>query len=206
MAEWGGDDAPPPGAEEVTERKTAQELGWNEPTAIDYEAAASKQPLKPIIYTDTKYEYDGEMGDIGPKVSSDRFAVFFRILHQRCNVTDTLIREQNPELEAALFDTEFRVVEGEQIHQLRQYKVDMMGPVQVKEVRSFKGVGLHPVMEQIIDLVGYKKPTPIQAYCIPAVTHALDLIAIAQTGKSLHLSYHSNSLTFLKAPERQQPT
>jgi len=33
---------------------------------------------------------------------------------------------------------------------------------------------------------GYGVPTPVQAYTIPAVLKGHDVIAVAQTGKSLH--------------------
>lgn len=38
-------------------------------------------------------------------------------------------------------------------------------------------------MLETIKLAGYKFPTPIQQYTIPAVNQGVDLIAIAQTGQ-----------------------
>lgn len=63
------------------------------------------------------------------------------------------------------------------------YDVRQEGPIRTNPIFSFKGVGLHPIMEELVDLCDYATPTPIQAYTIPAVTHGLDLIAVAQTGQ-----------------------
>ena len=49
---------------------------------------------------------------------------------------------------------------------------------------KFEEAGLHPVMVENIKLCGYKIPTPIQAYSIPAILTGKDLIAVAQTGMS----------------------
>jgi superfamily II DNA/RNA helicase len=34
-----------------------------------------------------------------------------------------------------------------------------------------------------VELCGYKVPTPIQKYCLPAISLGYDVIGIAQTGK-----------------------
>jgi ATP-dependent RNA helicase DDX3X len=34
-----------------------------------------------------------------------------------------------------------------------------------------------------VEMAGYKDPTPIQRYCIPAIHMGYDVIGIAQTGK-----------------------
>lgn len=90
---------------------------------------------------------------------------------------------QVPELENMLFNTKFRVEQGDSMDKLNVYDVLVEGPKQVKLVHSFQDAGLHPNMMKIIDLIGYKKPTPIQQYTIPAVNQGQDLIAIAQTGE-----------------------
>ena len=39
-------------------------------------------------------------------------------------------------------------------------------------------------MLENVKLCGYDVPTPIQAYCLPAILMNHDVIAVAQTGKS----------------------
>lgn len=50
---------------------------------------------------------------------------------------------------------------------------------------SFADAGLHPAMEKNVRLAGYDVPTPIQQYTLPTVMEGHDLVACAQTGKSL---------------------
>jgi ATP-dependent RNA helicase DDX3X len=120
------------------------------------------------------YEWDGEEGDIGPEF---------------------------PELENELFgNPATRDPQGIDFNELvlvrsfytsvfaNSYRIDRIDVTQegidrIKPVDSFKDAGLHPVMLRNIELAGYKSPTPIQRYCIPAIKMGYDLLAIAQTGK-----------------------
>ena len=52
----------------------------------------------------------------------------------------------------------------------------------VQPVRSFEDAGLHPVMLANVKLAGYVHPTPVQAYCLPAILKGHDVVACAQTG------------------------
>jgi ATP-dependent RNA helicase DDX3X len=58
------------------------------------------------------------------------------------------------------------------------------GLTRIEPISSFSTAGLHPAMARNVELCGYKTPTPIQRYCIPAIKMGHDIIAIAQTGKS----------------------
>ncbi len=48
---------------------------------------------------------------------------------------------------------------------------------------NFDLAGLHPAMRRNVELAGYKVPTPIQMYCLPAIHEGYDVIGIAQTGE-----------------------
>jgi ATP-dependent RNA helicase DeaD len=47
---------------------------------------------------------------------------------------------------------------------------------------SFQQLNLHPDIESVLDRVGYKTPTPIQAYLIPRALEGRDVLGQAQTG------------------------
>jgi hypothetical protein len=60
--------------------------------------------------------------------------------------------------------------------------VVLEGTVRIKPIRHFEDAGLHPVMLENVKLSGYNVPTPVQAYCLPAIAEGYDVIACAQTG------------------------
>lgn len=62
--------------------------------------------------------------------------------------------------------------------------LDQEGPKRITPIASFKNCGLHPAMAKNVELAGYRVPTPIQKYTIPAILEGFDVIGIAQTGKS----------------------
>lgn len=61
--------------------------------------------------------------------------------------------------------------------------VTQEGTAKVAPIRRFEDAGLHPVMLENVKLAGYRVPTPIQQYCLPAVKTGHDVVACAQTGK-----------------------
>lgn len=68
---------------------------------------------------------------------------------------------------------------------ITEIKLEQEGPVRIVPIMSFEEAKLHPAMAKNVELCGYKVPTPIQKYCIPAIGSSHDVIAIAQTGQTL---------------------
>ena len=71
--------------------------------------------------------------------------------------------------------------------ELIAFSIKMIDVVQesttkIQPVRTFEDAGLHPVMLENVKLAGYTVPTPIQAYCLPAILKGHDIVACAQTG------------------------
>jgi ATP-dependent RNA helicase DDX3X len=54
---------------------------------------------------------------------------------------------------------------------------------------KFEDAAIHPLILENIKLCQYPRPTPIQAYCIPAVLSGHDLVACAQTGSGKTAAY-----------------
>lgn len=61
-------------------------------------------------------------------------------------------------------------------------KVIQEGTIRIDPVASFDDAGLHPVMRKNVEMAGYKTPTPIQSYALPAIHQGYDVVACAQTG------------------------
>lgn len=122
-----------------------------------------------------RYEWSDEFGDVGPP---------------------------DDQLEAVLFRDDNRMEAGEQIGQLRDIKVTVESDVSIKPIITFEDAGLHPVVLENVGKCGYMIPTPIQSYCLPAVLKNLDVIGIAQTGKSL--SNHLTSTSNLRGRRKRQ--
>lgn len=69
---------------------------------------------------------------------------------------------------------------------IQEIDVFQEGNVRIDPVRSFADAGLHPVMLKNVELARYENPTPVQAYCLPAILKGHDVVACAQTGKFLN--------------------
>jgi len=110
------------------------------------------------------YEWDGEEGDLGPEF---------------------------PELELELFgDPKLRgTTAGIDFSKIVEIELFQEGPVRINPVQQFEHAGLHPAMAHNVELAGYRKPTPIQMYCLPAIKQGYDVIGIAQTGSGKTAAY-----------------
>lgn len=129
--------------------------GWVEATPYHYDEFANRE-----TEWDGQariYEWDGEEGDIGPEL---------------------------PELEVQLFGpVEERGRRGIDFSAIAELQLVQEGPTRVEPIDSFRAAGLHPAMLRNVELAGYDLPTPIQRYCVPAISQGHDVIAIAQTGE-----------------------
>ncbi|KAI8957827.1 DEAD-domain-containing protein [Daldinia sp. FL1419] len=133
---------------------------WGKPVAFDYtESDVDRQWGS----NSAVYEWDGDEGEIGPV---------------------------NPQLEIQLFGPpEKRHCAGVDFSKIAEISVSQEGEQRIRPIFHFKDGGLHPIMLKNIEMAGYKVPTPIQKYCIPAVKLGYDMIAIAQTGSGKTAAY-----------------
>ncbi|KAF7509314.1 hypothetical protein GJ744_008208 [Endocarpon pusillum] len=150
----------------------AREKGWAEPSSYDYEEYG-KEPKDATGVDSTmpawghnaqKYEWKEEYGEVGPR---------------------------NEELEKMLYHSEFITRQGIKFDELRSIKVttETTQTDRPDPISDFHSAGLHPVMVQNIEHCGYKDPTPVQAYTIPAAVQNRDIIAVAQTGSGKTAAY-----------------
>lgn len=58
-----------------------------------------------------------------------------------------------------------------------------------KEADTFWEFGLHPLVEDGVEAMGYEKPSPVQSATIPIILSGKDLIACAQTGTGKTAAY-----------------
>ncbi|KAI0019896.1 P-loop containing nucleoside triphosphate hydrolase protein [Xylariomycetidae sp. FL0641] len=140
--------------------RTGPVAPWVEKTAYDY---ADNDDGHEWESTAAIYEWDGDEGEIGP---------------------------EHPGLEIQLFGKpEERDPSGIDFRRVAQINVLQEGLVRIQPIKSFADAGLHPAIEKSIELCGYRHPTPIQQYCIPAIKMGHDMIAIAQTGSGKTAAY-----------------
>ncbi|KAI1505001.1 P-loop containing nucleoside triphosphate hydrolase protein [Biscogniauxia marginata] len=136
---------------------------WGEPTqrvAYNYEETDEGRNWEGNARV---YEWDGDEGEVGPEY---------------------------PELENILFGApEDRDPQGIDFSKIALIKVTQEGLQRIEPIRSFADAGLHPVMLKNVEMSGFRSPTPIQQYCIPAIKMGYDLIAIAQTGSGKTAAY-----------------
>ncbi|KAK8024124.1 DEAD/DEAH box helicase, partial [Apiospora rasikravindrae] len=141
------------------EHRDAPKHEWEKPTQYSYSDANTEE----WGGNAPVYVFDGDEGDVGPEY---------------------------PELEEVIFGKpEDRSKPGEQFDKIAQIEVQQEGMARIVPIKTFETAGLHPVMFKNVQLCGYKTPTPIQRYCIPAIKMGHDVIAIAQTGSGKTAAY-----------------
>ncbi|KIH91517.1 ATP-dependent RNA helicase [Sporothrix brasiliensis 5110] len=146
------------------ERQQIKDAGWIESTPYNYEAEQDPtKVLRDWAGNATVYEWSGEEGDVGPA---------------------------SEELERELFgDPEKRSGSGIDFSTLAEIKVTQEGETRISPFYDFDKAGLHPAMRRNVELAGYKVPTPIQMYCLPAIINGHDVMGIAQTGSGKTAAY-----------------
>ncbi|KAI0172471.1 DEAD-domain-containing protein [Hypoxylon sp. FL1284] len=134
---------------------------WGAPVAFDYNETEGERDWGGNAKV---YEFDGDEGDIGP---------------------------ENRDLENMLFGPveRRRGAAGMDISKIAEIHVFQEGDIRVLPIETFEAAGLHPAMAKNVEMSGYKTPTPIQQYCIPAIKMGHDLIAVAQTGSGKTAAY-----------------
>ncbi|KAL8962385.1 MAG: hypothetical protein Q9193_001199 [Seirophora villosa] len=109
-----------------------------------------------------RYEWSGEYGDVGPS---------------------------DEELERMLFRDSDRTEVGDHFAKLKNIAVTVESETAIQPIINFDDAGLHEEMRKNVKLCGFRVPTPIQAYCLPAVLMNRDVIGIAQTGSGKTAAY-----------------
>ncbi|KAI4275520.1 MAG: hypothetical protein LQ337_003163 [Flavoplaca oasis] len=110
----------------------------------------------------TRYEWSEDFGDVGP---------------------------EDKDLEKMLFQAEDKMEVGDQLKKLTDITVNIESEISINPVVSFEDAGLHPTVLDNVKRCGFVIPTPIQAYCLPAVLKGRDVIGIAQTGSGKTAAY-----------------
>ena len=69
---------------------------------------------------------------------------------------------------------------------------------------NFKDLGLCPELLRVIDELGYKEPTPVQAKAIPPILEGRDMVGSAQTGTGKTAADARASGFFYHAPNERR--
>ncbi|KAI1100855.1 DEAD-domain-containing protein [Jackrogersella minutella] len=149
--------------------QTEKPMGdWGAPVAYDYsETDVNRQWGS----NEAVYEWDGNDEDVYP---------------------------ENPALEIELFGhPDERFSAGVDITKIFEINVSQEGETRITPCFTFEAAGLHPIMMKNVKMAGYETPTPIQKYCMPAISSGYDLIAIAQTGSGKTAAYLVPILNYL---------
>ncbi|KAK2600900.1 hypothetical protein N8I77_010401 [Diaporthe amygdali] len=157
----GGQDGDPNSGGSAAEGGVAD--GWAPSQKYDYEQFTDAR-AGGFDGSKRVYHWDGEEGDLGPEF---------------------------PELEEELFGPADKrdLPTGIDFSSMAPVELEQEGPIQIHPIMRFTEAGLHPAMAKNVELSQYRLPTPIQKYCLPAITRGHDVIGIAQTGSGKTAAY-----------------
>jgi ATP-dependent RNA helicase DDX3X len=158
----------------------ARAYEFPEQVPFDYATAnvSANEALGLSWFSNAKvYEWNEDYGDVGPA---------------------------DPELEKELFSSQYHSEEGNQMSNLTYFTVEVEGAAEIQPVRrvsrptgppspltlaQYEEAGLHPVILDNINKYGYKNPTPVQCYSIPAALRGYDVFGVAQAGSGKTAAY-----------------
>lgn len=120
---------------------------------------------------------DGERDDFYP----DRVSTHLLQSSERYQKDWSKMGPRDMNLEAKLYDQKYK--QGEiNFDNWKNIPVETSGTNLPEPISTFKDVGLGEILENNIELVGIKQPTPVQMYSTNIVKSKRDLMACAQTG------------------------
>lgn len=161
----------------------AASAGWTNQQPYDYSFAESQHEWEG---NSRVYEWDGEMGAVGPEFPELELELFGP---NSTNARHGIDFSKQVNLVRSPFSpADCPLTRGKK--RITTIEVFQEGPVRIDPIGlDFKDAGLHPVMQRNIELSGYKVPTPIQRFAIPAISQGYDLISVAQTGSGKTAAY-----------------
>ncbi|QPH18825.1 hypothetical protein C2857_003925 [Epichloe festucae Fl1] len=137
---------------------------WVARQKVDYTALSGGENPQKYDGEAKIYQWDEDFGDVGPKFAELELELF----------GDPSTRHERAGLDFSKID---------------QIEVQQEGPTRIQPIRHFRDAGLHPIMLENVQLMGYDFPTPIQKYTIPSMLQGHDVISIAQTGSGKTAAY-----------------
>ncbi|XP_066143482.1 probable ATP-dependent RNA helicase DDX23 [Euwallacea fornicatus] len=79
------------------------------------------------------------------------------------------------------------------------YNITIKGGKIPEPIRSWSESGIHKDLQEIVDKIGYKDPTPIQRQAIPIGMQNRDIIGVAETGSGKTLAFLIPLLSWIQS-------
>jgi ATP-dependent RNA helicase DDX3X len=108
---------------------------------------------------------------------------------------DNYMFAQDKKREELLFSS--GALAGIDFSNYEKFKVEVEGKSIPNPLDTFQSVRWSPVIENAINLYGWRVPTPVQKYALPAAINHYDVIASAQTGSGKTARYLMPSIRYL---------